>query len=254
MTDSAAGAVDGVDVGRMTFVQHLAELRLRLIRAAVALVVATIACFSFAPQLFEWLRGPLASIPDQQMVVLSPLEMFITYLKLAVLAGVFLAAPYLLLQVWLFVSPGLYKHEKKWIVPFVVLGSIFFIGGGAFAFYVVLPMGFAYLVAMVPETVQANYSVAAYFAIVMRLLLAFGLVFELPLAMWIIAAAGVIRADTMARFRKYWIIIATVLGALLTPPDPLTQVMMAVPLILFFEVGILGARLLGRRHPAARAR
>jgi sec-independent protein translocase protein TatC len=146
----------------------------------------------------------------------------------------------------LFVSPGLYKHEKRWIIPFVVLGTLFFAGGAAFAFFVVMPMGFGYLVELTPEAVTNAWSVERYFSIVLRLLLAFAVVFEVPLLMWILGAAGIVRPKTFSRFRKYSVVIAVVVGAFLTPPDPFTQLMMAVPLVLFFEIGLIGARLLYR--------
>ena len=231
-------------VARMSFVEHLRELRYRLMMVAAVIFIATFAAFAFAPQIFEWIRIPLAAIDSEKMQVLSPLEMFITYLKLAVLAALFASSPWVLVQVWLFVAPGLYSHEKKWIVPFVFLGTIFFVGGAAFAFYVVMPFGFKYLVAMVPDTVEASYRVSEYISFVIRLLLAFGIVFELPLVMWILAAAGVVKPENFSKLRKYWFVIAVIIGAFLTPPDPMTQIMMAIPLVLFFELGILGARML----------
>lgn len=239
------------DVARMSFIEHLRELRFRLLLVAAVIFVATFGAFAFAPQIFDWICMPLKAIDAQKMQVLSPLEMFITYLKLAVIAALFASSPWVLIQVWLFVAPGLYSHEKRWIVPFVFLGTVFFIGGAAFAFYVVMPFGFKYLVAMVPDTVEASYRVAEYISFVIRLLLAFGIVFELPLVMWILAAAGVVKPEGFSRLRKYWLVIAFIIGALLTPPDPMTQIMMAIPLILFFELGILGARML---YPSRRKR
>jgi sec-independent protein translocase protein TatC len=235
----------------MTLFEHLDELRRRLIASIVMIALCTVVLFSLAPTLFDYLRLPLDKMAADRLIelqVLSPLEMFITYLKLAVLAALFVAAPWVLLQVWMFISPGLYKQEKRWIVPFVLFGTVFFVGGAAFAYFVVLPMGFEYLIKFTPETVTNAWSVEKYFSIIIRLLLAFGVVFEVPLLMWILAAAGIVSPRTFSRFRKYWIILAWVLGAFLTPADPFTQAMMAVPLMLFFEIGLLGARLLYQRH------
>jgi sec-independent protein translocase protein TatC len=128
------------------------------------------------------------------------------------------------------------------------MGSIFFVGGGAFGFYIVIPTAFEYLTGLVPATVAATYSVELYFSLVIRLLLAFGLVFELPLIMWILSAAGIVNPDTYSKLRKYWAVAAVVLGAMLTDPSPLTQAMMAVPLLLFWELGIIGGRILYRRR------
>jgi sec-independent protein translocase protein TatC len=204
--------------------------------------------------MFEWLRQPLALVPNNKMIVLGPLEMFVTHLKLALLGAVFSTSPFLLLQLWLFVAPGLYPQERRWVIPFVAAGSASFVGGAAFCFYVVLPASFKYLVEMVPVGVEAHYSVALYFSLVIHLMLAFGVVFELPLVLTLLGAAGLTSAPALGRFRKYWIVIATIIGGVLTPtPDPMTQMMMAVPLMLFFEVGILGVRLVDRRRAAAAA-
>lgn len=236
--------VDNEGLATMGFVGHLAELRRRLAYAVAAILASMLLAFGYAEVLFEILKAPLDSIPDQKMIALGPLEVFITYLKLALVAGIFLSAPVLLYQFWAFLSPGLYEHEKKWVLPFVFLGTLFFVSGGLFAFYVVMPLGFQYLTAMVPDAVVPQYSVEIYFNLVIRLLLAFGIVFETPLVMWVLAAVGLISPERFASFRKIWIVIAVVLGAVLTPPDPFTQMMMALPLIGFFELGILGAKVL----------
>lgn len=230
----------------MSFVEHLRELRKRILWSVVVVFVLTLAAFHFREELFAWITAPLKNISDQRMQVLGLVEMFVTYLKLSVLAAVFAGAPFMLTQAWLFISPGLYKHERRWLLPFVVLGTIFFIGGGSFAFYVVLPLGFDYLVHMVPESIEANFRVADYVGFVIQMLLVFGLVFELPLVMWILGAAQIVAPASFSRLRKYWIVLAFVISAVLTPPDPVTQIIMAVPLLLFFEVGILGAKIFYR--------
>jgi sec-independent protein translocase protein TatC len=240
---------------RATFFQHLEELRKRVVYVSVVGVLMACVCYNYAPEMFEWLRQPLAAVSAQKMAVLDPLEMFSTYIKLALVAAMFLTAPWAFLQLWFFVSPGLYPQEKKWVFPFVSLASLFFISGAAFAYYFVLPNVFRFLVMMLPVSVEAHYSVSDYFSLVMQLLLAFACIFELPLVMWILALAGFFSPQSYARFRRYWLLIAAVLGGILTPtPDPLTQVMMAAPLVLFFEVGILGSRLLlknRRKHTHA---
>ena len=235
---------------RMGFFDHLHELRRRILYCLAVLFVVTLITMNFAPQIFEWLRQPLEHLPHQKLIVLSPLELYIVYLKLAVLAATFVSAPFILWQVWAFISPGLYAHEKRWISPFVALGSLFFVGGGAFAFFVVLPVGFKYVVAMMPETIESQYSVAIYFSLVISLMLAFGLVFELPLVMWILSAAGIVEPKTYSRLRRYWIVVAFIVAAVLTPPDPFTQVLMTIPLLIFFEAGIIGARIMYNRRRA----
>jgi sec-independent protein translocase protein TatC len=237
---------------RMSFFAHLRELRRRIVYCLVGVFIAALVCMNYAPELFAWLRQPLEALPRQRLIVLSPLELYITYLKLALLASVFVCAPLILYQMWRFVAPGLYSNEKRWIAPFVILGTLFFVGGGAFAFYVVLPVGFKYVMAMMPETIDAQFSVALYFSLTIDLMLAFGVVFELPLVMWILSAAGIVNPKTYSRIRRYWIVVAFIVAAILTPPDPFTQCLMAVPLLLFFEAGVIGGRLLyrGRRAKA----
>lgn len=247
------GAYDALPQGgkAMPFLAHLGELRRRIIVCIVTVVLAWLVAFTFAEQLFEYARLPLAAVPNSKMIVLDPLEMFTTYMKLAMLVAMLVSSPVLLLQLWLFVAPGLYPSERKYVVPFVVAGSGFFVGGAAFCFYLVLPASFAYLVEMVPRSVEAQYSVALYFSLIVQLMLAFGLIFELPLVMTLLGASGLVSAKAFAGFRKYWVVLATFLAGVLTPTgDLLTQAMMAVPLMVFFELGIVGARAIGRRGPA----
>ena len=235
----------------MPFLAYLGELRRRIIVCIVTVVLAWLVAFTFAEPLFEYARLPLAQVPNSKMIVLDPLEMFTTYMKLAMLVAMLVSSPVLVLQLWLFVAPGLYPSERKYVVPFVVAGSGFFVGGAAFCFYLVLPASFAYLVEMVPHSVEAQYSVALYFSLIVQLMLAFGLIFELPLVMTLLGASGLVSAKAFASFRKYWVVLATFLAGVLTPTgDLLTQAMMAVPLMVFFELGIVGARAIGRRGPA----
>ena len=143
--------IDNEGLATMGFVSHLAELRRRLAYIVATVLAAMLVAFGYAEFLFEILKAPLDSIPDQKMIALGPLEVFITYLKLSLVAGIFLSAPMLLYQFWAFLSPGLYAHEKKWVLPFVVLGTAFFASGGLFAFYVVMPLGFEYLTAILSQ-------------------------------------------------------------------------------------------------------
>lgn len=238
----------------MSLVEHLRELRKRLLYVLIVLVIATFAGFSFAPQLFQYLRYPLdAATQGQKLIVLSPLEMVFTYMKLAILAAVFVTAPWILAQLWLFVAPGLYAHEKRWIAPFIIMGTASFVGGGAFGFYIVIPNMFKYLTTMVPIGVENSYSVEVYFDIVFHMLLAFGFVFELPLVMWILAAAGLIAPASFAKWRKYWFVAAFIIGGVVTQdPSPVSMLLMAIPLVLFWELGILGARIVARKRATAR--
>ncbi len=238
----------GEPAERMSFMSHLRELRRRLGWAMLGVFIAAIGCLFFSAELFDWLRGPMAHLPSNKLIVLSPLELYVTYIKLAVVAALFVSSPWILYQLWRFVAPGLYGHERRWIAPFIILGTMFFVGGAAFAFYIVLPIGFRYLVEMMPETIEAQYSVAVYYSLVTNLMIAFGAVFELPLVMWILSAARIVDPKVYKKLRRYWIVVAFIVAAILTPPDPFTQILMAVPLLFFFEIGVLGAKMLYRKR------
>jgi sec-independent protein translocase protein TatC len=188
--------------------------------------------------------------PDK-LVVLSPLDIFFAYLKIALICGLFMACPMWLYQAWAFVAPGLYASEKTVVLPVVVSGSVLFIGGGMFAYYLMFPMMFDFLVnQMMPDTLSASFTVDNYLSLLLRLTVAFGVVFELPLAISLLAMVGVVTPQSLAKGRKYAIVIAFVAGAFLTPADPLSQIMMAGPLIVFYEIGIILARFLGKPAPS----
>jgi len=196
--------------------------------------------------------GKSASL--DKLVVLSPLDPFIAYLKIAFVVGLFLACPLWLYQAWKFVAPGLYHSEKKVVVPSIGSASILFIGGGLFAYYVMFPLMFDFLVnKMMPASLTASFTVEKYLSLLLQMTVAFGLVFELPLVLAFLASVGIVQAASLRRFRKYWLIAAFVIGAVLTPADPISQTLMAAPLIIFYEVGIVLASILGKRREQALA-
>jgi sec-independent protein translocase protein TatC len=185
--------------------------------------------------------------PDR-LVVLSPLEVFFAYLKIAIVCGIFLACPIWLYQAWAFVAPGLYATEKKVVLPVVLSASALFVAGGAFAYAVMFPVMFDFLVnQMLPDSLAASFTVDNYIGLLMRLTVAFGVVFELPLALALLSSVGLVTPAWLAKQRKYAIVVAFVLGAFLTPADPLSQSMMAVPLVVFYEAGIWLSYLVARR-------
>lgn len=186
-----------------------------------------------------------------KLVVLSPLDPFFAYLKIAMVVGLFLACPVWLYQAWRFVAPGLYENERAFVLPTIASGSILFVSGGAFAYFLMFPMMFDVLVnQMMPATLASAFTVDNYLGLLLRLTVAFGVVFELPLALALLSMVGIVTPDGLKRFRRYAIVLAFVVGAFLTPADPLSQFMMAVPLILFYELGIFAATLLARRREA----
>lgn len=187
--------------------------------------------------------------PDR-LVVLSPLEVFFAYLKIALICGIFLACPIWLYQGWAFIAPGLYSSEKRVLLPVVLSGSLLFMSGGAFAYFVMFPMMFDFLVnQMMPQSLAAAFTVDNYIGLLLRMTLAFGVVFELPLALALMSSMGLVTPQFLAKQRKYAIVVAFVAGALLTPADPLSQSMMAVPLVVFYEAGIWISHLVARRKP-----
>jgi sec-independent protein translocase protein TatC len=180
-------------------------------------------------------------------------EQFITNLKVGLFAALFLAAPVIFAQFWGFVAPGLYRHERKLVLPFVVLSSVFFAAGAAFCYYMVLPWGMNFFLSMGSEEVQANIRVAEYLSFVTKFILGFGIIFEMPLAIFFLARAGIVDHEGLARFRRYAVVLSFVVAMLLTPPDPGTQIALAIPMVLLYEVGVLTARLWGRPKPKAPA-
>lgn len=186
-----------------------------------------------------------------KLVVLSPLDPFFAYIKIALVVGLFLACPFWLFQGWQFVAPGLYATERKVVLPAVLSASILFISGGLFAYYVMFPMMFDVLVnQMMPASLVGSFTVDKYLGLLLRVTVAFGVVFELPLVMALLAAVGIVDADTLRGFRKYAIVAAFVISAIMTPADPLSQIMMAVPLVVFYEIGILLAGVLAKKRAA----
>lgn len=187
-----------------------------------------------------------------KLVVLSPLEPFFAYIKIALVVGLFLACPFWLYQGWAFVAPGLYSTERRIVLPAVLSASLLFISGGLFAYYVMFPMMFDVLVnQMMPASLVGSFTVDKYLGLLLRVTVAFGVVFELPLVMALLAAVGIVDADTLRGFRKYAIVASFIISAIMTPADPLSQVMMAVPLVVFYEVGILLAAVLAKKRAAS---
>ena len=185
------------------------------------------------------------------LVVLSPLEPFFAYLKIALVCGLFLACPIWLFQAWQFIAPGLYSEEKKFALPVVLSGSILFITGGAFAYYILFPVMFDVLInQMMPASLVASFTIDNYLGLLMRITVAFGVIFELPLILVLLSAVGLVSSKQLRGARRYAFVGSFILGALLTPADPISQVMMALPLVLFYELGVLLAQLFENRRIA----
>ena len=237
------------DEEKRPFLSHLEELRKRLITCAIAVGVGFVISYIFAERLFQILVTPLTRImPEGDRLIFTNLpEMFLTYLKTAFVCGILLTAPVLFHQLWMFIAPGLYQHEKKLAIPFVVFSTILFVGGALFGYFVVFPFGFKFFLGFANEYIQALPSVKQYFSFAIKLLFAFGIVFELPVVAFFLSKMGIVTPEFLKKTRKFALLLTFVTAAILTPPDVITQLMMAGPLILLYEIGIFVARLARRK-------
>jgi len=233
---------------KQPFMSHLEELRKRLVICAIAVGIGFVIAYIFAEQLFQILILPLRQNMDegQQLIFTSLPEMFFAYLKTALVTAVLGAAPLIFYQLYMFVAPGLYRNERSLVVPFVISSSLLFVGGSLFGYFIVFPFGFRFFLGFATDYIQALPSVKEYFSFAVKLLFAFGLVFELPVVAFFLGKLGVVTPELMRRKRKYAILMVFAMGAILTPPDVVTQCMMAGPLIILYEVSILVVRMARR--------
>lgn len=242
---------------QLPFTSHLEELRKRLMIAAGAWLVAFIACYSFAERLFQFISEPVrAALPaGSSLVFINATEPFFTYLKIGALAGLLVALPVIFWQIWMFIAPGLYAHEKKFALPFVIASCACFGAGTYFGFTFVFPTIFTFLITFGTGTgeIDAMLSMGGYLSLSSKLLLAFGMVFELPIVIFFLARMGVVDYHWLARNRKFALLVAFLIGAALTPPDVFSQTAIALPFIILYEVGIWVARLFGKKKPEEEA-
>ena len=286
--------------GQMSLLEHLGELRTRLVRAAIAVAVGMVACYGFAEQMFDILMKPMVTVfqkkmeanpllPQQfftdfskvlgdmmtqhgmtadkvdlfvstlQKALLQatqeghfqytyPAEAFFSHIKISIVAGLFLVSPYVFAQIWGFIAPGLYAHERKWMVPMAVVSALFFTAGALFGYFIVFPYGFEFFASFSTEGIQFTPKLNEYLSFCLKLLFAFGLVFELPLFIFFLARLGMVSSTGLRKKRKYAILVAFVVSAVLTPPDPFTQCLMAGPLIVLYELGIWVAFFFGKKE------
>jgi sec-independent protein translocase protein TatC len=222
------------------FLSHLEELRKRLVVCAIAVGAGFVLSYIFSEQLFSVLTLPLTEVlpPESKLIFTSLPEMFIVYIKAALIAGIILASPVIFYEIWLFVTPGLYQTEKRYAIPFVLFSSILFSSGALFGYFIVFPYGFKFFMGFATEDIQALPSVKEYFSFAIRLLMAFGLVFEMPVVVFFLTKIGLITPEVMKKYRKFAILGAFIVAAILTPPDAATQLMMAVPIIILYELSI----------------
>lgn len=233
----------------MTLKDHFLELRKRLALIFFCAILGFIVCYPFSQQIFDVLVIPLkAAMPDNSSFVFTaPGEGFFTNLKVAFVAGLFLASPLIFYQVWAFIAPGLYETEKQHLLPVAFFSALFFISGGLFCYYIAFPFAFDFFMAYATGDVKAMLSLSETLSFILQLLLAFGIIFELPLFVFFLARLGLITADWMRSMRRYAVLVNVVVAAILTPPDVMSQMLMAAPLLLLYEISILVAAAFGRK-------
>jgi sec-independent protein translocase protein TatC len=222
----------------------LLELRSRLIKAILALAVVLAALVPLANRLYAWLAAPLVSrLPNgAHLIATEVASPFVTPLKLAFYAALFISMPVILYQLWAFVSPGLYKHEKRLARPLLVSALVLFYIGCAFAYFLVLPAAFRFLTAVTPQGVEMMTDITHYLDFVMLMFFAFGLCFEVPVAVVVLAAVGIVDLDKLRKGRRYAIVGAFAIAAVVTPPDITSMIMLAIPMCLLYEIGVLAVR------------
>lgn len=240
------------DEEKLPLTEHLEELRNRLIRCVIAVLAGFVIAYIFKEKLFKILVSPLIRVMRQgdSMIFTGIPEAFFTYLKVSLLAGLFLSAPFIIYQFWMFVAPGLYKNERKLMIPIIFVSSLFFIGGALFGYFLVFPIGFKFLLGFASETIQPLPSMREYLSFASKLLFAFGIVFELPIVITFLARLGIVTVPFLKKNRKYAILIFFAGAAVLTPPDIVTQSLLALPMIVLYEISILGAYAFGKNAPA----
>jgi len=252
---------DDVESSRAPLIEHLIELRQRLIRSLIAILIMFVVCFYFATDIFNILIGPYESAAGAdraiELIYTAPQEYFFTQLKLALFGALFLAFPVVASQIYMFVAPGLYKNERRAFYPFLIATPILFAVGASLVYFLIMPMAMAFFLSM-EQTAEAGKAaihllprVSEYLGLVMILIFAFGLVFQLPVVLTLMARVGMVDSDTLKAKRKWAVVITFIMAAVLTPPDPISQIGLAVPTLLLYEASILAVRFVERRRAAA---
>lgn len=233
----------------MSLIAHLTELRDRLLRAVLAIVVGFVVLFPFANEIYGFVSAPLRALmpAGSTMIATGVASPFLTPFKLSLVLAIFLAIPVILFQIWGFIAPGLYQKEKRIAVPLLASSVLLFYAGAAFAYFVVFPLIFSFFTSVGPDSVQVMTDINSYLDFVLKLFLAFGIAFEMPIVAVVLIWTGTTTADSLAAKRPYLILGCFVFGMLLTPPDVISQSLLAIPMWLLFELGVFFGRLLEKK-------
>ena len=242
-----------------SFVEHLAELRSRLVKSFVYLFICFIICYFFAENIYSFLVEPYAkAVRDDELsrrLIFTALhETFITYLKLAFFAAIFVTSPIILTQIWKFIAPGLYKNEKKALLPYLIATPVLFLLGGVLVYYLVMPLAIKFFLTFETSTqvtslpIQLEPKVNEYLSLIMRLIFAFGISFQLPVLLSLLARVGFIDSEYLKKRRKYVVVIIFAVAAILTPPDPITQIGLGIPLLILYELSILSVKIIEKKN------
>jgi sec-independent protein translocase protein TatC len=252
---------DEINDKAMPLLDHLIELRGRLLWSMVAFLLAFFVCYYFSGKIYLFLAQPLADVfkdhgEVRRMIYTGLTEAFFTYLKVAFFGAAFIAFPVIATQIWLFVAPGLYRSEKKALLPFLVASPVLFVMGAALAYYFIFPVAWGFFISFEQPggngamPIQLEAKVGEYLELVMKLIFAFGIAFQLPVALSLMAKVGIISSKGLVRYRRYAIVGMFVIAAILAPPDIITQIGLAVPLMLLYELSIVAARIVEPKPPA----
>ncbi len=253
-----------LESSKAPLLDHLVELRTRIVRSVIAFLICFIICFAFARPLFQFLTQPLsdalAGQPNRQMIFTALYGQFFTYMKLAMFGGICIAFPYMAMQLWMFIAPGLYRHERKAILPFLAATPVMFILGGAFVYYLMLPRAIHFFLSYEihggPNTIgiQMLPTVNEYLTFVTTLIFAFGFCFEMPVLLSLLGRVGIVSSKGLAGVRRYAIVGVFVVAAIVTPPDVFSQLSLAIPLVGLYELSILSVRMMERQRAAEEAK
>ncbi len=248
-----------IDEGKAPLLEHLIELRQRLLNSAISIVILFFICYYFSADLYSFLVRPLADVLEgmggQRRLIFTALhEAFFTYIKVAFFAAIFLAFPFISIQMWMFIAPGLYKNEKRAFLPFLIATPILFFMGGALVYYFIFPLAWKFFLSFESMggagglPIQLEAKVDQYLSLVMRLIFAFGLSFELPVVLTLLARVGMVTSKGLKEKRKYAIVLAFIAAAVLTPPDVISQIGLALPTMILYEISIISVRFVERNR------